>query len=106
MRTLYYKVIGQRLRPVGDHTGLVAGTRGYLKACFAFESDWNSYKKVASFYNASGKEYAVPLNVDGTCDIPAEALTDSTFEVKVWGQLGITTISTNPVRERQSGGDK
>lgn len=106
MRTLYYKVIGQRLRPVGDHTGLVSGTKGYLKACFSFESDWASYKKVASFYNANGKEYAVPLNADGTCDIPPEALTDSTFEVKVWGQMGSTIISTNPVRERQSGGDR
>lgn len=106
MRTLYYKVIGQRLRPVGDHTGLVSGTKGYLKAGFSFESDWASYKKVASFYNANGKEYAVPLNADGTCDIPPEALTDSTFEVKVWGQMGSTIISTNPVRERQSGGDR
>ena len=106
MRTLYYKVIGQRLRPVGDHTGLVKGTQGYLKACFLFESEWNVYKKVASFYGEDGTEYAIVLDADGTCMIPSQALTYSTFEVRLWGQINDTVIPTNLVREHQSGGDK
>lgn len=102
MRTLKYKVVGQRLRPIGDHTGLVAGTEGYLEASFVFDSSWDGCKIVASF-SPEGRD-AVVLNVDGTCVIPAQALIGSTFEVRVEGRRDNYSIRTNPVIERQSGG--
>lgn len=102
MRTLRYKVVGQRLRPIGDHTGLVAGTEGYLLASFVFDSSWDECKIVASF--SPNDNNAVILDVDGTCVIPAEALSNSTFEVRVEGRRDKYSIRTNPVIERQSGG--
>lgn len=102
MRTLQYKVTGQRLRPIGNHTGLVAGTEGYLKASFTFDSDWNGCKVVASF--SPNGEDAVFLDNDNSCIIPKKALTGSTFEVRVMGRRDNYSISTNPVIERQSGG--
>lgn len=102
MRTLQYKVTGTRLRPIGDHTGLVAGTEGYLKASFVFDSSWDGCKIVASF--SPGGRNAVVLDKDGTCYIPAQALIDPTFEVRVEGRRDKYVIRTNPVFERQSGG--
>ena len=32
MRTLIYKVTDQQLSPVGDHSNIVAGSKGYLRA--------------------------------------------------------------------------
>lgn len=101
MRTLKYKVVGQRLRPIGDHTGLVAGTEGYLLASFAFDSSWDGCKIVASF-SPEGRD-AVVLN-GGMCVIPAQALIGSTFEVRVEGRRDNYSIRTNPVIERQLGG--
>lgn len=105
MRILEYRVKSQRLVPTGDHTGLVAGSSGYLVASFTFDSEWDSYTKVASFYKADGNEYAVKLD-NNRCLIPTEALTGSTFEVGVWFGNDIHTIPTNRVKERQLGGDE
>lgn len=102
MRTLQYKVTGQRLRPIGDHTGLVAGTEGYLKASFVFDSSWDGCKIVASF--SPDGHNATVLEKDGTCVIPAKALIGSTFEVRAEGRRDNYSIRTNPVIERQSGG--
>lgn len=104
MRTLTYKVVGQRLIPTGDHTGLIAGSEGYLQASFEFDSNWNGCKKVASFYS-DGEEHAMLLNKDNACTIPPEAITKSTFEVRVEGRKTDYRIQTNLIREKQSGGD-
>ena len=104
MRILTYKVKGQRLSGTGDHSRLVAGTKGYLKARFEFNDDWKDCVKVASFVN--GDEHAVKLDEDNTCLIPHEALTSSTFKVKVEGRRsdGYCIVS-GPVTERQKGGN-
>lgn len=104
MRTLTYKVVGQRLIPTGDHTGLMAGSVGYLQASFEFDNNWKDCKKVASFYS-NGDEHAVLLNEDGSCTIPPEAITKSTFEVRVEGRKTDYRIQTNRIKEKQSGGD-
>ena len=104
MRTLLYKVTGQRLVPVGDHTGLIAGSKGYLIAKFEFDDDWDGCVKVASFY-VDENEYAELLDLDNSCTIPQEALTESIFEVRLEGRRKGYRIPTNRVRENQSGGD-
>lgn len=103
MRTLQYKVVGTRLRPIGDHTGLIARTEGYLKATFTFDSDWDRCKIAASF-SPDGRDAAL-LDEHGSCVIPAQALIGPTFEVRVEGRRDNYSIRTNPVIERQSGGD-
>jgi hypothetical protein len=104
MRTLSYKVAGQRLTPVGDHTGLIVGTEGYLQAKFEFDDDWKDCKIVASFYS-DDKEHATYIDEDGKCTIPSEALTNSVFEMRVEGRKPKYRILTNRIREKQSGGD-
>lgn len=100
MRILIYKVKGQRLSGTGDHSRLIAGTKGYLKAQFEFDDDWNDCVKVASFIN--GDEYAVKLDEDDACLIPNEALTSSTFKVKVEGRRSDGyIIMTELITERQ-----
>lgn len=105
MRTLSYKIIGQRLIPVGDHTGLIAGTKGYLRAQFEFDNDWDDCLKVASFY-AYKEEYAELLNSENSCIIPQEALTESEFEVQLEGRSKNYRILTNRITETQSGGGR
>lgn len=104
MRILTYKVKGQRLSGTGTHSGLIAGTKGYLKAQFEFDDDWKDCVKVVSFIN--GDEYAVKLDEDNACLIPHEALTSSTFKVKVEGRRSDGyRIMTGSITERQKGGN-
>lgn len=105
MRTLTYKVIGQRLIPTGDHTGLIAGSEGYLQASFKFDNDWDGCKKVASFYY-NDVEDAVVLKADDTCLLPAKALVNDIFEMRLDGRKDNYRILTNRIRETQSGGVK
>ena len=103
MRVLTYKVKGQQLIATGKHSGLIAGTKGYLKAQFEFDDDWKDCVKVASFIN--GNEHAVKLDENNTCLIPNEALTGSTFKVKVEGRRSDSyRIMTGSITERQKGG--
>lgn len=41
MRTLQFSVSGQKLSTAGDHSGLIAGTRGYLQTAYNFDSELN-----------------------------------------------------------------
>ena len=50
MRTLVHKVTDQQLSPVGDHSNIVAGSKGYLRARFEFNNEWDGCTKVASFF--------------------------------------------------------
>jgi hypothetical protein len=103
MRVLTYKVKGQRLTTTGDHSGLIAGTKGYLKAQFEFDDDWKDCIKVASFIGNG--EHAVKLD-NNSCIIPNEALTSSTFKVKVEGRRSDGyRIITGSITERQKGGN-
>ena len=106
MRTLTYEVKGQRLVPVGNHNGIVAGTKGYLKAKFICDNDWKGCKLAASFFVNGVEEYAVLLEADDSCMIPEEALTGSFFEVSLEGRRDNYKITSRRVRERQIGGVK
>lgn len=102
MRTLEFKVDGQRLKKQSDcdFSGLVAGSEGYLKAKFTFSDEWLGCKKAASFW-IEDQEYAVLLGSDDSCIIPAAALTSDTFKVSVTGAKNGYTIPTNKTKVRQ-----
>lgn len=95
MRVLEFTAAGQKLTkaPGCDFTGIVAGTRGYLYACFSFSKDWAGCKKVAVF-SSNGKEYPTPV-LYNMCEIPAEALTGSAVQVYVVGRRPGFQITTN-----------
>lgn len=79
--------------PRCDFTGIVAGSRGYLRACFHFSKEWAGCKKVAVF-SCNGKEHPAPLEYN-MCEIPAEALTGSAVQVYVIGRRPGYQIATN-----------
>ena len=99
MRILEYQVKNQRLIPTGNHSGLVAGTTGYLQAKFNFDESWDDCIKVASFFN-NGEEHAVKLD-DDICTIPPAALTNSVFEVCVEGRTKNYRILSTKIKETQ-----
>lgn len=101
MRILEFEVNKQTIRkkPDCDFSGLVAGTRGYLRAKFTFSADWDGCRKAASFWRG-GKEYAVLLD-QNACEIPAEVLTGGVFEVSVTGRKRGLNIPSNRVRVKQ-----
>lgn len=107
MRILKFIVNDQIITqdPNCDFSGLVPGTEGYLKAEFAFSSEWNGTVKVASFYSQMGTEYPPQILEDGkTCTIPAEALKRRVFKVKVIGKRNSFKLETNKLTVRQNGG--
>ena len=107
MRTLKFIVDGQIITkdPHCDFEGLVPGSAGYLKAEFAFSSEWNGTAKVAAFYSPMGREFTPKVLDDGkSCMIPADATKGGAFQVKVIGQRGDFEIGTNKILVNQNGG--
>lgn len=101
MRILKFNVKSQLIAkdPDCDFSGLVAGTKNYLKAYFTFSSEWDNCILIASFWRGS-KEYAVVIE-NNCCCIPEEVLTGSTFSVSVTGQHKDYRITTNRISVRQ-----
>lgn len=88
-----------------DFTGLVPGSKGYLKAEFDFSPGWNGFAKIAAFYSRLGKEVGYEVLEDGkSCFIPEEALSRKEFKVRVFGTDGHVVLSTNKVAVNQTGG--
>lgn len=107
MRTLKFIVEQQTLKkdPSCDFSGLIKGTKGYLKVQFAFSKDWNNCAKVVGFSNDYGDEYPPrKLELDGSCYIPEEALKKQTFNVQVFGKKEGFFILTNKSKIIQDGG--
>lgn len=105
MRVLKFDVseLNIEKNPGCDFGGLVPGTEGYLKAEFSFASEWNSYAKVASFYDGV-REYAVLLTDGKSCMIPAEVTKRPAFGVKVTGKKNNGVMITNKIIITQNGG--
>lgn len=101
MRTLKFIADAQKLMPDSscDFSGLVKGTRGYLRAEFIFSKDFAGCGKIAVFRN-QGEEFPIRLEND-SCMIPEEALTWRTFQVCVVGVREGYRIRTNYVEVRQ-----
>lgn len=108
MRVLKFAVNDQiiTLDPTCDISDLVPGTEGYVRAEFAFSSEWAGYKKVAAFWSTLGKEYPPQLLKDGvTCMVPVEALKRRTFKVQVIGKgPNSKKLTTNKLAVSQNGG--
>ena len=110
MRTLVFKVEGQRIYPnsLSEISGLVAGTSGYIRAKFLFSDDWKGCAKVVAFNSIDGSEFEPRrLDEENSCLIPSEALKYHEFDIKVLGKgKGDYTITTRPIRIKQYGGRK
>lgn len=95
MRILKFNVDNQKLEKVGDFSGIIRGSKKYLKCLFCFDGDtWHELRKIAVFENTNG-EYAVRLLSDGTCLIPDEVTDGSFFRIKVVGIARNTKVFTN-----------
>ena len=101
MRLLKVNVDAQHIQkdPNCDFSGIVAGSKDYLRAHFTFSPEWQDCIIVACFWRGT-KEYAVILN-NNECMIPEEALVGPTFRVSVVGQNGATRVPTDKVIVRQ-----
>lgn len=102
-RTLEFEVCQQRLMRYRDcdFSGIVAGSVGYLRAKFYFTSrEWTGCTIAASFWS-DGKEYAVLLDRNNECLIPAEALKGERFLVSVMGAKPGYRIETTKVKVKQ-----
>lgn len=109
MRTLVFNVKKQIIErePSCDFSGLVAGTKGYLKAKFLFSSDWDNCTKVAGFFSKDDKEFPpCELDKNNTCTIPDEALEHHEFKIKLYGKREGYSITTNMITIKQHGGIK
>lgn len=108
MRVLRFIVDNQIIRkdPNCDFSGLVPGSRGFLRAEFQFSKEWDGCAKVAGFYSPLGREYPPRVLADGkTCIIPPEALEKRFFKVQVVGQKSDLKFKTNKVTISQNGGN-
>lgn len=101
MRTLKFIVDVQHIYkdPNCDFSNIVAGTRNYLQAEFAFSPEWQNCIMAASFWRG-GQEHAVLIK-DGKCDIPPEVLGGRTFGLSILGRRDDYQITTNRVIVRQ-----
>lgn len=100
MRNLNFKVTKQILEKVGDFSGLVSGTVGYLTATFEFSEEWDGCLVAASFFDRTGKEYPALIE-KGRCEIPEEVLTYKHFRLKLVGIKNNYKITTNEIKVKQ-----
>lgn len=105
MRILKFIVSGQHIRPdpACDFSGIVPGSKGYLKAIFTFDSEWAGCEKIAEFrkYNTKDSE---PVRLTGnSCVVPEGSLTNSYFYVNVIGIRPGFRIETNREKVDQNG---
>ena len=103
MRTLKFIVTGQHIEkdPICDFSGLVPGTKGYLRAAFSFSKEWNGCGKIAEFRRFSTSE-PVPVKIVGdACIIPAEVTAKRSFKVTVIGVKKEFKIITDNVEVKQ-----
>lgn len=103
MRILKFNINGQRIDtdPECDFSGLVSGTKGYLKAMFTFSNEWHNCAIKAVFCSEED-EYPVPITiVKSLCTIPEEVLVGTSFTVYLVGEKNDYRICTNRIRVRQ-----
>lgn len=101
MRTLKFIITAQSIQkdPDCDFSGIVAGTEGYLRAEFSVSGEWAGCR-MAAVFSSMRKEYPQPIK-NGSCEIPAEALSWDYFGVRVVGQRENYRITTNEIKIKQ-----
>lgn len=88
---ILFKVCGQSLYQENSFQKVVADSRNYLRAGFAFSPDWEGAAKTAVF-TGRDKTYHVLLEED-RCMVPAEVIRAPGFTVSVFGGDLITANS-------------
>ena len=86
MRNLNFKISGQKLSKEGDFDNIVVGSKGYLKACFTFDSEWKDFARAAVFKMINGNEIPVKIDALGECMIPDDVTDCACISVKVVGK--------------------
>lgn len=106
MRTLKFRVRGQKLEQEGNFSNLIPGSSEYLQAEFEFDQEWNGMAKVAEFRRLNLPDAACwPAKISNNkCMVPAEVLSGNRWYINVIGQSreGIR-IPTGRVEVRQDG---
>ena len=99
MRVLNFKVSGQSLSKDGDFSGIVSGTKGYLRLSFDFDPEWAGCKK-AVIFSRYDKEHAFPV-INGGCPVPDEIAQHTRWKVRLIGEKEGYRITTHEVEVRQ-----
>ena len=101
MRTLEFNVDGQTLIKGNDFSGIIRGTKRYLKCSFKFlGSDWNRCK-IAIVFKSGNKECAIALGNDRSCIVPDEVTDRTSFKLWAIGVRDGYKITTNKITVRQ-----
>lgn len=103
MRTLVFRISGQSIErdAACKFNGLVPGTKGYLRAAFTFDEEWNGLEKIAVF-TSYGKEIPRRL-INNAVMIPDEILETDSFFISVIGIRPDFRIQTSRIGVRQDG---
>lgn len=74
MRTITFNVNQQKIKPTNSVSHIYPGTDNYLRLEFAFDTSWEGCMKAIGFtYRDSDNEYALLLDKNNSCTVPAEA---------------------------------
>lgn len=102
MRILRFCVDGQKLQrdSESDFTGIIRGSKGFLKCGFSLSKEWKGCKVAASFWHYDKEIDAAPV-ISGTCMIPDSVTDYREFEVSLVGIRDSYRITTNRVKVEQ-----
>lgn len=102
MRLLRFCVVGQKLsrNPESDFTGLIRGSKGFLKCSFSLSEEWKGCRVAASFWRYDKEIDAAPV-IGGNCTIPDSVTDYREFEVSLVGVRKGYRITTNRVKIEQ-----
>ena len=105
MRELKFNVSGQHIRPdpACDFSGIVPGSKGYLKAVFTFDSEWDGCEKIAEFRKYDVEKCTPVRLIQNSCMIPEEELANRCFYVSAIGIKPGYRINTNSEKVEQDG---
>lgn len=99
MKDLEFIVSGQTLTASCDLSGLIRGSKNYLRAVIKFDdSDWMRCTGVVAAFNNRGLWIYTPVN-NGSCMIPDEVSDLRQLEFKLLGRTNTGgIITTNAIR--------
>ena len=105
MRTLNFIVEGLTIKkdPQCDFSGIVPGTKGYLRAEFKFNHEWVGCKKMVIFTKQNGRGQVPVKIINNVCMIPDDVLVKRTFKIEVVGVKPDLRLQTNSLEVNQDG---
>lgn len=104
MRDLVFDINGQVLSksPTCDFSGIVRGSRGYLRCKFNFSNDWNGYDKAIEFQTKDDNEFF--LMNGNTIFVPDKIANSWYFKIKLYAVESKSPVfPTNTVMVKQRG---